>query len=41
MIGQVFRGDKMKEALQVAADRSTIGSVIDLTQPFLVLERQR
>jgi S-(hydroxymethyl)glutathione dehydrogenase/alcohol dehydrogenase len=31
MVGQVFRADKMKEALQVAADRSTIASVIDFT----------
>jgi Zn-dependent alcohol dehydrogenase len=29
MVGQVFRSDKMKEALQVAADRSAITSVID------------
>jgi S-(hydroxymethyl)glutathione dehydrogenase / alcohol dehydrogenase len=31
LVGQVFRSDKMKEALQVAADRSTIASVIDFT----------
>jgi S-(hydroxymethyl)glutathione dehydrogenase / alcohol dehydrogenase len=31
LIGQVFRDDKMKEALQVAADRSAITSVIDFT----------
>jgi len=31
MVGQVFRSDKMKEALQVAADRSAITSVIDFT----------
>jgi S-(hydroxymethyl)glutathione dehydrogenase/alcohol dehydrogenase len=31
MVGQVFRGDKMKEALQIAADRSSITSVIDFT----------
>jgi S-(hydroxymethyl)glutathione dehydrogenase/alcohol dehydrogenase len=29
MVGQVFSPDKMKEALQVAADRSAITSVID------------
>jgi S-(hydroxymethyl)glutathione dehydrogenase / alcohol dehydrogenase len=31
LVGQVFRSDKMKEALQVAADRSAITSVIDFT----------
>jgi Zn-dependent alcohol dehydrogenase len=31
MVGQVFRSDKMKEALQVAADRTAITSVIDFT----------
>jgi S-(hydroxymethyl)glutathione dehydrogenase/alcohol dehydrogenase len=31
MVGRVFRGDKTKEALQVAADRSAITSVIDFT----------
>ena len=31
LIGQVFRSDKMREALQVAADRSVIASVIDFT----------
>jgi S-(hydroxymethyl)glutathione dehydrogenase/alcohol dehydrogenase len=31
MVGQVFRADKMKEAVQVAADRSAITSVIDFT----------
>ena len=31
MVGHVFRGDRMKEALQVAADRSAMTSVIDFT----------
>ena len=31
MVGQVFRPDKMKDAVQVAADRSAITSVIDFT----------
>ena len=31
MVGQVFSGEKMKEALQVAADRSAITSIIDFT----------
>ncbi len=31
MIGRVFRGDRMKEALQVAADRSAITSIIEFT----------
>jgi Zn-dependent alcohol dehydrogenase len=31
MVGQVFSIDKMKDALQVAADRSAITSVINFT----------
>jgi hypothetical protein len=31
MVGQVFRPDTMREAVQVAADRSAITSVIDFT----------
>jgi len=31
MVGQVLRPDKMKEAVQIAADRSAITSVIDFT----------
>ena len=31
LVGQVFRPDKMREALQVAADRTAITSVIDFT----------
>ena len=31
LVGQVFRSDKMREALQVAADRSAITSVIEFT----------
>ena len=31
LVGRVFRGDKMQEALQVAADRSAITSLIDFT----------
>ena len=31
MVGRVFRPNQMKEAVQVAADRSAITSVIDFT----------
>jgi Zn-dependent alcohol dehydrogenase len=31
LVGRTFRVDKMREALQVAADRSSITSVIDFT----------
>jgi Zn-dependent alcohol dehydrogenase len=31
LVGQTFRVDKMREALQVAANRSSITSVIDFT----------
>jgi Zn-dependent alcohol dehydrogenase len=31
MVGRVFKPDRMKEAVQVAADRSSITSVIDFT----------
>jgi threonine dehydrogenase-like Zn-dependent dehydrogenase len=31
MVGQVFGPDKMKEAVQVAADRSAITSVVSFT----------
>jgi hypothetical protein len=34
MVGELFTADHMKEAVQVAADRSAITSVIDSTESY-------